>query len=141
MQTLLDAIPLAHAIGFVLHRRARFARHLEEMGYVRDVMMSALALDKTTVSRMISVTTRVPPVLVEAIGPAPGTGRYCWVELATICASTNGLPDFSAPFETDPFQAADSDKALHRRAWSLAAPPPWSLGARLVVARGVWGLS
>jgi ParB family transcriptional regulator, chromosome partitioning protein len=63
--------------------RARFARQLEELGYGREVIMSALAVDKTTVSRMISVTKRIPPAVIDAIGPAPGTGRDRWMELAT----------------------------------------------------------
>ena len=36
--------------------RANFARQLEDAGYDRETIMSALAVDKTTVSRMISVT-------------------------------------------------------------------------------------
>ena len=63
--------------------RARFARQLEDLRYGRDVIMSALAVDKTTVSRMISVTTRIPMGVIDAIGPAPGTGRDRWIDLAS----------------------------------------------------------
>jgi ParB family transcriptional regulator, chromosome partitioning protein len=38
--------------------RARFAQSLVELSYGREVVMAALAVDKTTVSRMLSVTAR-----------------------------------------------------------------------------------
>ena len=62
--------------------RARFARSLEESGYDRETIITALSVDKTTVSRMISVATRIPADIVDAIGPAPGTGRDRWIELS-----------------------------------------------------------
>jgi hypothetical protein len=40
--------------------RARFAQQLEATGYDRDTIMSALSVDKTTVSRMISVASLIP---------------------------------------------------------------------------------
>jgi ParB family chromosome partitioning protein len=89
--------------------RARFARRLEDLGYQRDVIMSALAADKTTVSRMISVTTRMPPAVIDAIGPAPGTGRDRWVDLASCFEKNgNGLA-YSALLESTIFREADSD--------------------------------
>jgi ParB family chromosome partitioning protein len=63
--------------------RARFAKEMEEKGFGRDVIMSALTVDKTTVSRMISVTARIPWGVIEAIGPAAGTGRDRWIDLAS----------------------------------------------------------
>ena len=62
--------------------RARFAQSLVQLDYSRDVVMSALAVDETTVSRMLSVATRIPSPVIEAIGPSPGIGRDRWVELA-----------------------------------------------------------
>lgn len=62
--------------------RARFAQNLVALSYERRIVMSALAVDKTTVSRMLSVTTRIPSAVIDAIGPAPATGRDRWVELA-----------------------------------------------------------
>jgi ParB family transcriptional regulator, chromosome partitioning protein len=61
--------------------RARFARHLEAAGYDRETIMSALSVDKTTVSRLISVASQLPEAVIDAIGPAPGTGRDRWLEL------------------------------------------------------------
>jgi ParB family chromosome partitioning protein len=91
--------------------RARFARQLEDMGYGRDVIMSALAVDKTTVSRMISVTTRIPWGVIDAIGPAPGTGRDRWIDLAG-CFKQDGqmlAPEIIAFTEGKLREQIDSD--------------------------------
>jgi ParB family transcriptional regulator, chromosome partitioning protein len=62
--------------------RAIFAARLESRKFQRDVICSALNIDKTEVSRMISVATGLPDELIEAIGPAQKTGRRKWMELA-----------------------------------------------------------
>ena len=89
--------------------RARFARRLEDMGYGREVIMSALAVDKAMVSRMISVTAKIPSVIIDAIGPAPGTGRDRWMDLANRFAEDGKGTACSALLESKPFQDADSD--------------------------------
>jgi len=62
--------------------RAIFAARLEARKFQRDVICSALNVDKTEVSRMISVATVLPDELIEVIGPAQKTGRRKWMELA-----------------------------------------------------------
>jgi ParB family chromosome partitioning protein len=62
--------------------RAMFAARLESRKFQRDVICSALNIDKTEVSRMINVATGMPDELIEAIGPAQTTGRRKWMELA-----------------------------------------------------------
>ena len=62
--------------------RALFAAALEERGFGRETIMAALAVDKTGLSRLISSAVKIPRDLIEAIGPAPKTGRDRWVELA-----------------------------------------------------------
>jgi ParB family chromosome partitioning protein len=89
--------------------RARFARRLEDLGYAREVIMSALALDKTWVSRMISVTKRIPPALIDAIGPAPRTGRDRWADLAARFEQDAKGAACSDLLESELFQEADSD--------------------------------
>ena len=59
--------------------RAMFASRLESRNFLRDVICSALNIDKTEVSRMISVATGLPDELIEAIGPAQKTGRRKWI--------------------------------------------------------------
>ena len=68
--------------------------------------MAALTADKTTVSRLISVTARIPSAVIDAIGPAPATGRDRWIALSAA---------FQAP------QAAQAQALLQDPAF-LAAP-------------------
>lgn len=89
--------------------RARFARRLEDIGYGRDVIMAALTVDKTTVSRMISVTTRIPAAMIDAIGPAPSTGRDRWMDLANRFDEDGQGTDCSALLESKMFEEANSD--------------------------------
>lgn len=62
--------------------RANFARQMRDAGYDRKVICDALHVDKTLISRMLSVADRVPVPLIEAIGSAPGIGRDRWMMLA-----------------------------------------------------------
>jgi ParB family transcriptional regulator, chromosome partitioning protein len=89
--------------------RARFAVQLEDLGYGRDVVMSALALDKTLVSRMISVVRRIPQEVIDAIGPAPAAGRDRWMDLAARFAESGAAAACSSLLESRIFLEADSD--------------------------------
>jgi len=94
--------------------RARFAQCLVDRDYSRDVVMAALAVDKTMVSRMLSVTTRIPSAVIDAIGPAPNTGRPPWIELAAHFAANqapNGLDDL---FQSQAFRTAASDDRFNQ---------------------------
>ena len=62
--------------------RASFARVLEDRGHSREIIMAALMVDKTELSRLISVRRSVPDYIVSSIGPAPKAGRGRWVALA-----------------------------------------------------------
>ncbi|MGH1467022.1 MAG: plasmid partitioning protein RepB [Cognatishimia sp.] len=62
--------------------RANFARQMRDAGYDRKVIGDALHVDKTVISRMLSVADLVPVALIEAIGPAPSVGRDRWLALA-----------------------------------------------------------
>ena len=62
--------------------RANFARQMRDAGYERAAICDALSVDKTLVSRMLSVIDRLPLALVEAIGAAPSYGRERWLKLA-----------------------------------------------------------
>jgi ParB family chromosome partitioning protein len=64
--------------------RALFAARLEERGFSRDVIISALGVEKTAVSKLISVAREIPFELIEAIGTAPEIGRRRWMELAEL---------------------------------------------------------
>lgn len=62
--------------------KAMFARAMERKGFSRAVIGEALHVDKTVVSRLLSVAEAVPEALIRAIGAAPSAGRDRWLALA-----------------------------------------------------------
>jgi ParB family transcriptional regulator, chromosome partitioning protein len=64
--------------------RASFAQQLLERGYDRPTIQSALTVDAPMLTRMLSVTSRVPKRLVQSIGPAKTVGRDRWLDLAQL---------------------------------------------------------
>ena len=61
--------------------KALFARKLQSMGQSKDTIKSALSIDDTLLSRMLSILEVVPPAIVEALGAAKSVGRDRWEEL------------------------------------------------------------
>jgi ParB family chromosome partitioning protein len=47
----------------------------------RDLIKASLAVDKTELSRLISVARTIPSEVLEAVGSAPKAGRRRWIEL------------------------------------------------------------
>ena len=62
--------------------KANFARTLRDGGYDRKVICAALHVDKTVISRMLSIADKIPLSLIETIGAAPSVGRDRWGALA-----------------------------------------------------------
>lgn len=89
--------------------RSLFAKNLEDRGYDRETIMTALGVDKTVVSRMISVATKIPLEIIQAIGSAPSTGRDRWVDLSTALQSGMDLAGLADAMAASEFVAASSD--------------------------------
>lgn len=104
--------------------KANFVRQMRAAGYDRKTMCDALSMDKTLISRMLSVADRVPVPLIEAIGAAPSVGRDRWLALADklgpqdMCDAAQG-PTSDARF--------DAVMAKLTRKPRPAAPPPQEL--------------
>jgi ParB family chromosome partitioning protein len=62
--------------------KANFARQMRDQGYDRATICAALHIDKTLISRMLSVVDRLSPDLIEVIGAASSVGRDRWLALA-----------------------------------------------------------
>lgn len=62
--------------------KANFAAQMQQGGYERKVICDALSIDKTVISRMLSIVDALPPGLIRAIGAAPAAGRDRWLTLA-----------------------------------------------------------
>ena len=64
--------------------KANFARQMRDAGYERKAMCDALHIDKTVISRMLSVVDRIPLEILHTIGAAPGIGRDRWGKMAEL---------------------------------------------------------
>ncbi|MEO3388329.1 plasmid partitioning protein RepB [Mesorhizobium sp. CAU 1741] len=64
--------------------RAVFAMKLEDQGFQRTVIQSALSVDRAEVSKLVAVARAVPADIVAAIGRAPRIGRGRWQALADL---------------------------------------------------------
>jgi len=62
--------------------RAMFAQQLLDRSYDRSTIQSSLTIDAPMLTRMLSVTSRVPEALTRAIGPCKGVGRDRWLDFA-----------------------------------------------------------
>lgn len=120
--------------------RARFAARLEERGFAREIIMAALTVDKAALSRMISIASRVPPDIIEAIGPAPAYGRQRWHELTDFLANRPNQEHVRKLVNEAKFAALGTDQRFEALYSSLKAKAsrarsePWTAkdGTRLV---------
>ncbi len=62
--------------------RATFALKLEDGGFDRALIQTALSVDRQEASKLIAVGRSVPTWLIDAIGRAPKIGRPRWQDLA-----------------------------------------------------------
>lgn len=62
--------------------RSMFAQRLIDRGYDKPTIQSALAIDAPMLTRMLSVSSRVPEVVATKIGPAKSIGRDRWIDFA-----------------------------------------------------------
>ncbi|MCB8878105.1 plasmid partitioning protein RepB [Acidisoma silvae] len=90
--------------------RSRFAQSLEVAGHDRETIMQALSIDKTTLSRLISVASRLPTDIVEAVGPAPAAGRDRWVALSKAYMEKVRERPVDPLLESHRFLSATSDR-------------------------------
>jgi ParB family transcriptional regulator, chromosome partitioning protein len=90
--------------------RARFAAVLENRGFPRSTIMAALDAHKSDLTRYIAITEALPLSLIEAIGPAPTTGRPSWMALAALMPPGTRLPaSLKTLIASASFQALASD--------------------------------
>jgi ParB family chromosome partitioning protein len=62
--------------------RAMFAQRLIELSYERATIQTALSVDAPMLTRMLSVSGRMPTEIANAIGAAKSVGRDRWTEFA-----------------------------------------------------------
>ncbi len=87
--------------------RALFARKLAEQ-FDNATIMSSLAINKTVLSKLQSVTTNIPEAVIYKIGAARGVGRDRWYDLSILLKSSN-VDGFEHLLGQDKFKKATSN--------------------------------
>lgn len=103
--------------------RAVFAANLEAAGHSREVIMAALAIDKTGLSKLISAAVKIPRDIIVAIGPAPKAGRDRWIELNGLLESEGGVVAARAAIACQEFSQLSSDERFQAVYVALKAKP------------------
>lgn len=98
--------------------KANFAAQMDQAGYERKVICDALAIDKTVISRMLSITEALPEGVIRAIGAAPSAGRDRWLALASKAAGRDAADLIAGA------KGVDSDARFLSVLASLSAPQP-----------------
>lgn len=104
--------------------RARFAASLEDKQFKRETIMSALSIDKTELSRMLSISRAIPSSLAEAIGRAPKIGRRRWMEMADLLSSRASIKSTQKLVTERVFLEADSDERFAFIMKAISEPKP-----------------
>ena len=94
--------------------KARFARQLNKQ-FPREIVIAAMSIDKSNLSKMLLLVDALPPELIDAIGAAPGVGRPSWQQLAELvekAASPADAINFATSTEVQMLPSADRFKAV-----------------------------
>lgn len=128
--------------------KAVFAKKLLAMGQTKETIKSALTIDDTLLSRMLSVVEIVPVRIIDALGAAKGIGRDRWEELKKLFTSTAKTEAANKILDSESFRAADEParfnqliaelkvlgKSRPRSVRALAPLTTWSADGDRVVA-------
>ena len=101
--------------------KSLFAHRLEQRGFSRATIMTALSVYKSDLSNMLSVATKIPADIVSAIGPAPATGSRGWIELGSLLTNPKALGAARKALRDPNFGELDSD-ARFKRVLGVAKP-------------------
>lgn len=120
--------------------KALFAKRLLDMGQEKDVIQSALTIDGTLLSRMLSVAQNVPRHVIEQIGPAKQIGRDRWEDFKKLASEPENEKILKGALEFDGFQGLDSDtrfEFLHSKL-AEAGRAPKSRKTRATPKKRTW---
>lgn len=98
--------------------KAMFAAEISRRQFDGDnaIVLSALSIDRATLSKMLAVST-IPQEVLDAVGAAKGIGRDRWYELKNLLERPSTLEQAMAFIQTDDFK----DKVRDDRFNSLLA--------------------
>lgn len=111
--------------------RALYAAELEAGGFQRPLIMAALAIDKTGISRLIAAAKQLPADVIRAIGPAPKAGRDRWGEFSVRMEQSGALEKVRELLSDDAVKALSSDDRFSRLFDAIAPKKPKSPRAQV----------
>ncbi|WP_026621609.1 ParB family transcriptional regulator, chromosome partitioning protein (plasmid) [Ensifer sp. WSM1721] len=94
--------------------KARFAHRLNKQ-FAREIVIAAMSIDKSNLSKMLLLVDALPSELIDAIGAAPGVGRPSWQQLAELfekAPSPSEAIIFATSEEVQALPSADRFKAV-----------------------------
>jgi ParB family chromosome partitioning protein len=89
--------------------RSMFAQRLLDLGYGKPTIQSALAIDAPMLTRMLSVSSRVPEAVATKIGPAKSIGRDRWIDFAQKIEKPSTKALVVKLFDDEKFNNLESD--------------------------------
>ena len=102
--------------------KARFAMALQDREIGNPVIMSALGMEKTQFSKLLSIGRRIPEWLSAAIGPAPRAGRPRWSLLGEKLQDLRPEAELEGLVRRADFLALESDARFARVLAELTGP-------------------
>jgi ParB family chromosome partitioning protein len=115
--------------------RAMFASHLEQRGFERATIQSALAVHRTELTRFLIVVNSIPTDIITAIGPSPRAGRPRWMELAKLLEGQNGREIIATLINQPSFQRSSSDARFDIAINKLRVSPADAASERMIKNR------
>jgi ParB family chromosome partitioning protein len=117
--------------------RALFAANLDDKGFDRTTINSALAVHSAETTRLLGVAASIPADIIAAIGPAPKAGRTRWMELANHLAAQETLQMAEQAVQQPLFKRLGSDARFEALITSLRAVASNARQSELIMnARG-----
>lgn len=94
--------------------KAMFAAEIARRQFDGDnaIVLSALSIDRATLSKMLAVST-IPKEVLDAAGAAKGIGRDRWYELKNLLERPSTLEQATAFIQTDDFKAKVGDERFN----------------------------
>ncbi|WP_313607882.1 plasmid partitioning protein RepB [Rhizobium sp.] len=121
--------------------RAAFSLKLEEGGFQRSLIQTALSVDRQEASKLIIVARAIPGWLVEVIGRAPKIGRPRWQELADLLKNEGSENKARKAAEDKSFAHKSSDDRFIAVVRAIKAiDKPAKMAADALVAKSTDGV-
>jgi ParB family chromosome partitioning protein len=112
--------------------RAMFATHLDQQGFDRSTIQTALAVHPAEMTRLLAVARAVPTEFVTAIGPAPRAGRPRWMELANLIERPDNLALIRTIISQPSFKRLNSDSRFDLVMTRLRTGPAGEASATVI---------